>query len=161
MPREDGDWEYYERMGSWIRSGAFDADPAREGVQPETDLESFNGATWVLAQDLYLTQGAHEGDPSWAKAVAYYEARAYPTELTWDWRGKEASLIEYRNLIEGSDEALRTATVVLGAVVANHLFSAVDAYVTSQGGPAMTAGAALVASPGGAPTLQWTIEVRP
>lgn len=161
-PRIEGDWEYYERLGSWSRSGSLDADPARAGVQPEVDPESFNGATWALARDIYLPEGAGEGHPAYGKALEFYETRAYPTELLWDWTGKEASLTQYRDRIERSDEALRTATVVLGAVVANHLLSAVDAFVSSR----LPAGQAVSASAGfrpltQGPVLEWTVEVRP
>ncbi len=161
QPRREGDWEYYERLGSWERSGRFDADPARSGVQPEQDVESFNGATWALARDIFLTEGAGAGDPSYAKAIAYYESRAYPTELAWDWANQETSLLHYRSLITESDEALRTATVVLGAVVANHLFSAVDAFVSSHvTSSPVSAGVGLRAFPTGL-ALAWTVGIRP
>ena len=163
QPRREGDWEYYERLGSWSRSGSWDSDPERGGVQPEPDPDTFNGATWALARDIYLPLGAEEGHPAYAKALEYYEKRAYPTELLWDWTGKEASLEEYRELINRSDEALRTATVVLGAVVANHLLSAVDAFVSSHlpaGGGSVSAGAGLRAGAQG-PVLEWTLEIRP
>ena len=160
--QDDGDWEYYERMGSWLRSGSYDADPFRAGVQPEEDLKSFNGATWVLAKDLYLPAGAGETNPAYARALEYYEKRAYPAEQRWDWTGREASMIEYRNLITRSDEALRTATVVLGAVVANHLLSAVDAFVSSHApARARVVTSAALRSVGTAPVLEWSVEIRP
>ena len=162
QPGRGGDFEYYERLGSWSRSGNWDADPARAGVQPEDDADTFNGATWALARDIFLPPGAGEGHPSFAKALEYYEDRAYPPELLWDWTGKEASLNQYRDLIKRSDEALRTATVVLGAVVANHLLSAVDAFVSSHlpVGGSVSASAGLRARMQG-PVLEWTLEVRP
>ena len=161
QPRREGDWEYYERLGSWSRSGRFDADPVRAGVQPEVDPGSFNGATWELARDIYVTSGAGEGDPSYTKALAFYENRAYPFELAWDWTDKEAGLRQYRSLIEESDEALRSSTVVLGAVVANHLFSAVDAFVSSHvASSPVSANASLRALPSGF-ALAWTVEIRP
>ena len=36
-PRREGNWEYYETMGAWLRSGSWDADEARDGLQPESD----------------------------------------------------------------------------------------------------------------------------
>ena len=33
--RIDGDWEYYERLTKFTRSGAFDTDPTLAGLQPE------------------------------------------------------------------------------------------------------------------------------
>ena len=161
-PGSEGDFEYYERLGSWTRSGNWDADPARVGVQPEDDGDTFNGATWALAQDIFLPPGEGEGHPSFANALEFYQDRAYPPELLWDWTGKEASLNQYRDLIKRSDEALRTATVVLGAVVANHLLSAVDAFVSSHlpVGGSVSASAGLRERAHG-PVLEWTFEVWP
>ena len=160
QPRREGDWEYFERLGTWLRSGSYDSDASKSGVQPESDPESFNGATWALARDLFLTPGAVEGDPSYDKALAFYRKRAYPVELAWDWTDKETSQVQYRALIKTSDEALRTATVVLGAVVANHLLSAVDAFVSSHAPAPVSASAGLRSLPGGT-AVTWTVEIRP
>ena len=162
QPGRESDFEYYETMGSWSRSGNWDADPARAGVQPEDDADTFNGATWELARDIFLPLEAGEGHPSFAKALEYYEGRAYPPGLLWEWTGKEESLKQYRNLIKRSDEALRTASVVLGAVVANHLLSAVDAFVSSH----LPVEGSVSASTGlrgrvQGPVLEWMVEVRP
>jgi len=162
QPGREGDFEYYERLGSWTRSGNWDADPARSGVQPEDDVDTFNGATWALARDIFLPPQAGEGHPSFANALEFYQGRAYPPALLWDWTGKEESQDQYRDLIKRSDEALRTASVVLGAVVANHLLSAVDAFISSHlpVGGSVSASAALRARTQG-PVLEWTLEVRP
>ena len=67
----------------------------------------------------------------------------------------------YKALIDRSDEALRTATIVLGAVVANHLFSAADAFVSARLARApVSAATALRAVPGGL-AMEWRIELRP
>ena len=162
QPGVGGDFEYYERLASWTRSGSWDADPVRAGVQPEEDADTFNGAAWALARDIFLPAGEGEGHPSFDKALEFYEGRAYPPELLWDWTGKEASLNEYRGLIKSSDESLRTASVVLGAVVANHLLSAVDAFVSSHSpaGTSLSARAGLRQHAQG-PVLEWTLEVSP
>jgi hypothetical protein len=161
-PGSEGDFEYYERLGSWTRSGNWDVDPTRAGVQPEDDVDTFNGATWALARDIFLPPGAGEGHPSFASALEFYQHRAYPPGLLWDWTGKEASLNQYRDLIKRSDDSLRTASVVLGAVVANHLLSAVDAFVSSHlpVGGLVSASAALRERTQG-PVLEWMLEVRP
>src|SRR5690606_6961444 len=96
QPRRDGDWEYYERLEQWARSGRWDADPGRPGVQPESDDETFNGSLWSLARDLYAADPGDEGTPAYALALAYYEERAYPPELLWDWTGREDELDRYR-----------------------------------------------------------------
>jgi hypothetical protein len=161
QPREEGDWEYYEALGSWHRSGSFDADPGQSGVQPETDPETFNGAIWELARDLYLPEGAGPAHPAWTRALQYYDARAVQPGFQWDWTGREEHLESYRELIDQSDEALRTATVVFGAVVANHLFSAVDAFVSSRLGRASPVTAAAQWREGTETTLEWRVRIRP
>lgn len=160
VPREDGDWDYYETLSHWRRSGAFDLDDAAGGVQPEMAADSYNGSVWALARDLYLPAGAGADHPAWARALAYYEEHAIPPELLWDWTGREAILDLYGRLIDQSDEALRTATAVLGAVVANHLLSAADAFVSSRLGVDLEVGAAPVLGRG-ASGFEWMVEVRP
>jgi hypothetical protein len=161
-PRRDGDWEYYERLEHWTASGRFDADPVRGGLQPESDVATFNGSVWALATDIYLPAGGGEGTPAYAEALAYYETRAYPTVMLWSWAGQQGSLERYRDLIDRSDEDLRTATVVLGAVVANHLFSAADAFVSSRLGRPSPASAAATLRPGPlGPAVEWRVDIRP
>jgi hypothetical protein len=162
QPREEGGWEYYEALGSWHRSGAFDADGGQPGVQPEMDRESFNGAIWELARDLYLPEGAGPTPPAYERALDYYRTRAIQPDFLWDWTGREENLVLYRDLIDDSDEALRTATVVFGAVVANHLFSAVDAFVSSRLGRTspVSAAAQWREVPAGT-ALEWSVRIRP
>ena len=161
-PRRDGNWEYYELLEHWSTSGRFDSDPVRGGLQPETNAATFNGSVWALASDLFLPSGEAEGTPAFDRALTYYEERAYPTALLWDWTGEEESLERYRGLIDDSDERLRTATVVLGAVVANHLFSAADAFVAARlaRSSPVTAAAFIEAGRIG-PTFSWRVEIRP
>lgn len=134
-PRVDGDFEYYERLTKWQRSGVFDADPGRPGVQPELDPRTFNGSIWTLASQIFLPPGETipETDPAHLSALAYYEQRAYGTELLWDWTGAPDGQRELARLIEASDDRFRQATTALGAVIANHLLSAGDAYLSSRG----------------------------
>ena len=133
--RIDGDFEYYERLTQWTRSGAFDVDPASAGVQPEMDAATYNGSIWSLASDIHLPPGPlpPETDPAYRAAVAYYESRAYGTALLWDWTAGSGSMQELGRLIEESDHRFGQATTVLGAVIANHLLSAVDAYISARG----------------------------
>ena len=87
--------------------------------------------------------------------------RAIQPGFLWDWTGREENLELYRDLIDESDEALRTATVVFGAVVANHLFSAVDAFVSSRLGRAapVAASAEWREIPAGT-AIEWSVRVR-
>ena len=132
------------------------------GLQPETSADTYNGEIWELARDLYLPEGAGPTHPAYARALDYYRARAIQPGFLWDWSGREESLQLYRNLIDESDEALRTATVVFGAVVANHLFSAVDAFVSSRLGRTapVSASALWRELPAGA-VLEWSVRIQP
>lgn len=132
--RVDGDWAYYETLEEWTRSGAYDADPSRPGVQPEQDATSFNGYVWSLARGQYLPGDGppDEGDPRYTRALAYYEERAYGAAYLWDWSGKEGELARYKGLIRESDDRFQRATTALGAVLANHFLSATDAFLSAR-----------------------------
>lgn len=136
-PRIDGDWEYYETLTHWERSGLYDADPAAVGVQPESDPATYNGSIWELATKLFLPggPGTPPQDPSYQRALAYYEERGYGTEFLWDWTGTGGAQGEYVDLISASDRRYRQATNVLGAIIANHVVSAADAFLSSRGVP--------------------------
>ena len=128
--RVDGDFDYYETLTKWTRSGAFDSDPIQPGLQPEADAGSYNGTIWARAQGLFLggTPG-QVGDPGFEQARAYYEDNAYGSGFLWDWSDDAAGQAELSGRIEASDDRFRQATTVLGVVIANHLVSAVDAFL--------------------------------
>lgn len=134
-PRMDGDFDYYETLSKWQQSGAFDQDLGQVGVQPEADAATFNGSIWSLASSLFLggMPGASPTDPQYVRALAYYEERAYGSAYLWEWRGTGADQEAYGSLITDSDEKYRQATNVLGAIIANHVVSAVDAFVSARG----------------------------
>jgi hypothetical protein len=137
-PRRDGDFEYFERLGAWTRSGAFDAEPGSAGLQPETDPATFNGDAWELARDLVgLPPDAGPEDPRYRRALELYEERAYPSDLTWDWTGSPEARERYRSLVQESDQHLRQSTTLLGGIFLNHVVSAVDAYVSQASGSAL------------------------
>jgi len=132
--RIDGDFEYYERLVHWTRSGAFDGDDGAPGIQPELDATTFNGSVWSLATRIYGATGLPESDPAYQNALAYYSGRAYATEFLWDWSGEPGAQSEYAELLDTSDSRFRQATTVLGVIIANHVLSATDAYLSARGG---------------------------
>jgi hypothetical protein len=134
-PRMDGDFDYYERLSKWTRSGAFDADPSSSGVQPELDVSTYNGSIWALASGIFFPPGPlpAPGEPAYQSALAYYQDRAYGAALLWDWTSVPADRQELGRLITESDNRFGHATTVLGAVIANHLLSAADAYLSARG----------------------------
>lgn len=134
--RMDGDFEYYEALGKYRASGAFDADPYMGGVQPETDTTTFNGAIWSLANEIFLVPGEQgplgPGSPEYEHAMEYYASRSIGPEFQWDWDGDEVSRAEYDRLIRRSDATLRQVTTVVGVILANHLAAAFDAFITAR-----------------------------
>jgi hypothetical protein len=127
-------FDYYERMGSWVRSGRFDADPVRGGVQPERDPNTWNGLQWHLAAGIHLEGNPDAGSdhPGWGAALATYRERAYPAELAWDWSDAPGARERYRDLIAESDDHFRAAGVLAGALMANHVLAAVEAFVVRR-----------------------------
>lgn len=170
-PRVVDDFEYYERMGAWTSSGAWDADATTAGIQPETDAATYNGAIWVRATEIFFGSDPDvgPGDPAWEAALTYYAERAYPPELLWDWSGTGDAAGRFRSLVRESDDQLREATVILGVIVANHVLSAADAFVSARleertagrigGGVALMPGLAPDGRPAG--RLLVRLEVRP
>jgi hypothetical protein len=136
--RVEGDFGYYETLTKWDRSGAYDRDPVVAGLQPENDPAAFNGSIWSRAVLIFPPDpGASLGDPSYDSALEYYQQRAYGTEFLWDWTDTGAQT-EYGGLIEESDDRYRQATNVLGVMIANHVVSAVDAFLSARGLPVTT-----------------------
>ncbi len=134
-PRVDGDFDYYETLSVWDASGAYDSDPVAAGVQPEPDPSTYNGSIWARAMQIFIPGGGPvpPTDPGYQSALAYYDDFAYPTSLLWDWSGAPAGRAELADLIEESDARFRHATTALGVVIANHLISAADAYLSARG----------------------------
>lgn len=131
--RRDGDFGYYEALGEYASSGAWDRDPATEGLQPETNPETYNGRIWKLAREIYL--GADDGEPgseAYERALDYYRERGYGPGMRWSWPDDPEARQRYRGLIDRSDERFREATIALGIVLGNHILSAVDAFASSR-----------------------------
>ena len=133
-PRVDGDFPYYESMEKFLESGDFDSDPGAPGIQPEMDPSTFNGQEWFLATQVHFPPGTNPlpGDPEYEAALADYRTRAYDERFEWSWTGQSAALSDYKDLIDSSDGSFRRASQFLGVVIANHLLSGVDAFVTAR-----------------------------
>ena len=132
--RIDGDFPYYETMEKFLTSGAFDTDPVALGIQPQMDPSTFNGRTWSLATEIHFPPGSNPlpGDPAYEAALADYRVRAYDERFEWTWAGQSVAWTDYMDLIESSDGSFRRASQFLGVIIANHLLSAVDAFVTAR-----------------------------
>lgn len=135
-PRVDGDFDYYESLTKFGESGAWDADPARPGIQPEPDPETYNGSIWELARDIFIPPnadgGLDEDSPAYRNALAYYEERGVTPRFAWSWRENELQQAVYGDIIQQSDETLRNSTTMAGVIIANHVVSAVDALISAR-----------------------------
>lgn len=152
----DGPWPYYEEMGKYIESGVFDAGPAPT-FTPEIDTATYNGHIWFLARRTYFVDPDSippAGSPEYAAALDFYRRRAVGDAFRWSWRDARLEQDVYRTSIRASDDAYRAATNYLGAVLLNHLVSAVDAFVGTRLGKN---GVLPVVHPadGGATRIEW------
>jgi len=159
--RRDGAWAYYEAMSKWSSSGAWDRDASQPGLQPEEDPATHNGSIWALAKGIHFAGGSPTpGSPPWEAALAWYRARAYGDGFLWDWRGADGDMAAYRRLIRDSDDRFREATTALGAVLANHLLSAGDAFVSARV-PGSAALRLLPPAPASGAPLRLSLSWRP
>ncbi|HEX9565934.1 MAG TPA: hypothetical protein VF981_18285 [Gemmatimonadaceae bacterium] len=129
--RPVGDFDYYERMSHYAEAGRFDI-VAGDGIDPEPDSTTWNGAVWLLARHTYWADAAVAPDTSsaeWKRAIAFYQGRAYDQLFRWSWADSPGEYETFRDLIDSSNEANRRSLTALGIVIANHLLSTVDAYI--------------------------------
>jgi hypothetical protein len=130
----NGDFEYYERMEHFTESGAFDA-VAGGLLDPEPDTTTFNGSMWLLARRTYwldIDLEPPRDSLAWRLAEAFYRGRAVSQEFRWSWRNAQPQHDEFRRTIRQSNDAFRSSLQDLGFVIANHVLSTVDAYVSVQ-----------------------------
>lgn len=131
--RIDGDFDYYETLSKWDGSGAFDLDANLPGLQPENDPTLYNGLIWTRGLGIFSADpSAGPGDPQYDAALVYYQEKAYGTGFLWDWTGSSGARVSYGNIIRSSDERFRQARNAMGLVIANHLASTVDAFLSAR-----------------------------
>jgi hypothetical protein len=126
-------FEYFETVGKFVESGPFDADSG-VAFAPPADPASYNGAQWRLAAERFSVDpdAPDVGSPGYAEAVAYYRSRAVGPNFRWSWAGEDEALSHYRVAVQESDEAFRRGSQTLGLLLANHLLSALDAFVSER-----------------------------
>ena len=131
-PKPQGNFEYYERMEHWIASGVFDSDPSA-GFAPETDTTTFNGKMWSIARTTYWSDPRVPpplGSAAYEAAIRFYLQNAVPAEFQWSWRNARYHQDVYRRSVRASNDGFRHAAQDIGAVIANHVLSTVDAYIS-------------------------------
>jgi len=139
--------EYYEHLSKWIRSGEFDTDRNYDledpfTIDPWTDEETFNGDTWRIATITFFepdTLGVLVGERAdTLAALQLYSGRAFQSDFYWDWTKNntvdnyKAQQNRYKDLRDESNAAYRRATVSLVLLMANHVISVVDAFMSSR-----------------------------
>jgi hypothetical protein len=133
--RVDGPWDYYETMSHYVESGAYNMATEPGSFEPQTDTLTFNGAMWLLARRNYLENPdsiPRPSDPRYQAALAFYRKRAFGDAFRWSWKDARLEMDVYRQTIRDSDNGYRAATSYLGAILANHLASFVDAFIMSR-----------------------------
>jgi len=131
-PKPQGNFEYYERMEHWIASGTYDADPG-SGFAPETDTTTFNGKMWSIARTTYWSDPKTPpplGSPAYEAALNFYRQNAVTADFAWSWRNAPLHQDVYRRSVRASNNGFRHAAEDIGAVIANHVLSTVDAYIS-------------------------------
>ncbi len=130
--RPVGAWAYYESMEHYLESGVFDRQPGGD-VDPDLDADTYNGAMWLLARTTYWADpnlAPPTESAQYRHAINFYLDRAVRPEFRWSWRGAQLEQDLYVRTIRRSNTSFRGARAALGAVLANHLLSSVDAFVT-------------------------------
>lgn len=125
-------WKYYETMEKFLESGFFTLAASGPTV-PETDASTYNGSQWVQARLLFgvpLDDPDPVQNPNYGRALARYEATAIQQAYGWSWRNAQLEQDLYRRSIARSNDAYQRATGDLIAIIANHVFSAIDAFAS-------------------------------
>jgi hypothetical protein len=128
----DTAFEYFEHMEQYVESGSFDIDAGPE-IVPPTDARTFNGSIWALARETFFQNPDSVPSPDseeYQRALDFYRRRAVGPNFQWSWRNAGLEQDLFRQSIRQSDEAFRRATQQLGLMLANHLLSALDAFIS-------------------------------
>ena len=121
-------------MGKFKESGPFDTDDGPAFVPPANE-RTFNGSIWALAKQTFFADPDNPPDPDspeFQRALAFYAGRAIGPNFQWSWRNAGLEQDLFRQTIRGSDEAFRRSAQQLGLLLANHVLSAVDAFISHR-----------------------------
>jgi hypothetical protein len=130
----DTAFQYFEQMKKFVASGPFDAD-ARPGLQPPTDEDTFNGSLWALARRNFFSDPDVMPDPTspeYLRAIEFYRGRAVGPNFLWTWQGAFLEHDLFKQAVRQSNDAFRRGSMALGLLLANHLVSALDAFISGR-----------------------------
>jgi hypothetical protein len=149
QPWIKGDWDYYEHMSQYRRSGRYDRDLNSDyhvtsnirDLDPETEWDdSFNYRQWGISRINYLRPDPENPEvyvgtsADTVAAKEYYAAIAVTEAYAWDWGppefGGTANRNQFARIIDDANSAFRKASFSVGMLLANHVVSTVDAYIS-------------------------------
>jgi len=102
-------------------------------VDPELDTDTHNGAMWLLARQTFWADPEiqpPETSAEFRHAMNFYLDRAVRAEYRWSWRNAQLEQDLFVRTIRRSNTSFSDARNALGLLIANHLLSSVDAFVT-------------------------------
>jgi hypothetical protein len=88
---------------------------------------------WSIARTTYWSDPRTPppaGSLAYEAAVRFYVQNAVPAEYQWSWRSSPLHQDVYRRTVRASNDGFRHAAQDVGAVIANHVLSTVDAYIS-------------------------------
>jgi hypothetical protein len=127
----DGDWDYYEAMERNFMSGEYSLSATT--LVPDTNPTTNNGRQWVLAQRNHGIDPAApppRTSPEYQAALDEYAATAVKPEFLWSWKGAQLEWDIYRRTINKRNDAAHAVGRDVTILLANHVLSMVDAFVT-------------------------------
>ncbi|BAH38617.1 hypothetical protein GAU_1575 [Gemmatimonas aurantiaca T-27] len=127
-----GPWKYYETMESYLESGVYNRTPG-QALTPEMDETTYNGNRWRLARDTYWRDPNVEparSSAEYQRAIEFYEQNAIHDAYRWSWRDARLEQDTYREVIDNANRSYQRGVNYAGVLVANHLASLIDAYVS-------------------------------
>ncbi len=130
----DTSFAYFEQLTKFNESGPFNTAPGPE-LLPPTDETTFNGSIWALARRTFFPDPDDPpppDSPEYQRALQFYYQRAAGVGWEWSWTNASLEHELYRRSIRQSDTAFRRASQQLGLILANHVVSAVDVFMTER-----------------------------
>ena len=113
--------------------GHFDLDLDAKELSP-MNPSYYNGLIWTRALGTSRSVSPLVRGSEYESAIRYYEQYAYGTGFLWSWTGTPGGRSTYADIIRKSDDRFRQARNAVGFVIANHLVSAADAFVSGRAG---------------------------
>ena len=129
--RPNGSWDYYEILEHYPASGAFDLNVAGK-FTPETDESTYNGELWFRARQIFWDnpdQAPDEASTQYIRALDRYKSLAMQGSFRFSWKDQSNVQNEYILSIADANRSRQQVVSTLGLLAANHLASAVDAYI--------------------------------